>query len=99
MPTDAIASGGACGAPYLLEKGSPSARETERARPPTQREIEMDKDRIEGAKKQVVGSVKEALGKVTGNDRVEAEGVAEKTEGKVQGKVGEGKDKVRDALK
>jgi uncharacterized protein YjbJ (UPF0337 family) len=62
-------------------------------------EVEMDKDRIEGAKKQVVGSVKEALGKVTGNDRVEAEGAAEKTEGKVQGKVGEAKDKARDALK
>lgn len=59
----------------------------------------MDSNRIEGAKKQVVGSVKEALGKVTGNDRVEAEGTAEKTEGKVQGKVGEAKDKARDALK
>lgn len=59
----------------------------------------MDSNRIEGAKKQVVGSVKEALGKVTGNDRVEAEGTAEKIEGKVQGKVGEAKDKARDALK
>lgn len=59
----------------------------------------MDKDRIEGAKKQVVGSVKEALGKVTGNERVEAEGAAEKVEGKVQGTFGEAKDKVRDALK
>lgn len=59
----------------------------------------MDKDRIEGAKKQVVGSVKEAIGKVTGNERVEAEGTAEKTAGKVQGKIGEAADKLRDALK
>jgi uncharacterized protein YjbJ (UPF0337 family) len=62
-------------------------------------DISMDKDRIEGAKKQVVGSVKEALGKVTGNDRVEAEGTAEKTAGKIQGKAGEAKDAVRDAVK
>lgn len=59
----------------------------------------MDKDRIEGAKKQVVGSVKEALGKVTGSEKLEAEGTAEKAGGKVQGKVGEAKDKARDALK
>ncbi|WAJ29628.1 CsbD family protein [Antarcticirhabdus aurantiaca] len=59
----------------------------------------MDKDRIEGARKQVVGSVKEAVGKLTGNERVEAEGAAEKTAGKVQDKVGESKDSLRDAFR
>jgi uncharacterized protein YjbJ (UPF0337 family) len=59
----------------------------------------MDKDRVEGGAKQVKGSVKEAIGKVTGNKRTEAEGKAEKTGGKVQGKVGEAKDAVRDTFK
>ncbi len=59
----------------------------------------MDHDRKEGAKKEVSGSVKEGIGKMTGNKRTEAEGKVEKTEGKVQGKVGEMKDHARDHKK
>jgi uncharacterized protein YjbJ (UPF0337 family) len=59
----------------------------------------MDKNRIEGGAKQVKGSVKESIGKVTGNRRTEAEGAAEKTAGKVQGEFGKTKDAVRDAFK
>ncbi len=59
----------------------------------------MDKDRIEGAAKQVKGTIKEAIGKVTGDAKIQAEGVAEKTAGKVQSSVGGAKDAVRDALK
>jgi uncharacterized protein YjbJ (UPF0337 family) len=58
----------------------------------------MDKDRIEGAGTQVKGSVKEAIGKVTGNNQTEVEGKAEKVSGKVQGEVGKAKDAVRDAV-
>ncbi len=57
----------------------------------------MDKDRIEGAAKQAKGSVKEGLGKVTGDAKTEAEGKAEKTVGKVQNAAGGLKDKVREA--
>ena len=59
----------------------------------------MDKDRIKGGAKQVKGSVKEAIGKVTGDRKTEAEGAAEKTAGKVQGEVGKAKDAVRDTFK
>ncbi|MCD0256935.1 CsbD family protein [Xanthomonas melonis] len=59
----------------------------------------MDKNRIEGAAKQVKGSVKEAVGRVTGNRSTELEGAAEKNIGKVQRKAGEVADKVRDAWK
>ena len=58
----------------------------------------MDKDRIEGAAKQVKGSIKEAVGHVTGDTKTEAEGKADKAEGKVQNTVGGVKDKARDAL-
>jgi uncharacterized protein YjbJ (UPF0337 family) len=59
----------------------------------------MDKNRIEGAAKQAKGAVKEAAGKVTGNDRLEAEGKVDKATGKVQGEVGKAKDAVKDALR
>ena len=56
----------------------------------------MDKNRIEGATKQVKGSVKEAIGKLTGDKKTEVEGATEKAVGKAQRKVGEFADKVRD---
>jgi uncharacterized protein YjbJ (UPF0337 family) len=59
----------------------------------------MDKDRIEGAAKQVKGTIKEAIGKVTGDTKTEAEGKAEKAAGKVQNAVGGAKDSLRDAVK
>jgi len=58
----------------------------------------MDKDRTEGVGHQVKGALKEAVGKVTGNDRMQAEGTAERAGGKLQEGVGKGKDTVRDAL-
>ena len=58
----------------------------------------MDKDRIEGAGKQVKGAVKDAAGKVTGDSKMQAEGKADKAEGKVQNTVGGAKDGVRDAV-
>jgi uncharacterized protein YjbJ (UPF0337 family) len=54
---------------------------------------------MEGAAKQVKGSVKEAMGKVTGNRVTQAEGAAEKLAGRVQSKVGEAADAVRERLK
>lgn len=59
----------------------------------------MDKNRIEGTAKQVKGSVKEAIGRVTGDKSTELEGAAEKNIGKVQSKAGEVADKVRDSSK
>lgn len=58
----------------------------------------MDKDRIEGAGKQIKGAVKEGIGKVTGDEKLKNEGKADKVEGKVQNTVGGIKDKVRDAV-
>jgi uncharacterized protein YjbJ (UPF0337 family) len=44
----------------------------------------MDKDRVEGAAKQAKGTIKETVGKVTGDAKTEAEGKADKTEGKAR---------------
>lgn len=59
----------------------------------------MDKDRVGGSIKQIVGGVKEAVGKAVGDNKLEAEGKAEKAAGKVQNAVGGVKDSVRDVLK
>jgi uncharacterized protein YjbJ (UPF0337 family) len=59
----------------------------------------VDKDRIKGGARQAKGSVKEAIGKVTGDRKTEAEGATERTVGKVQSGVGKAKDAVRDAVK
>lgn len=57
----------------------------------------MDKDRIKGSAKQAKGAVKETVGKMTGDGKLEAEGKVDKAEGKIQGAYGEAKDKARDA--
>ena len=59
----------------------------------------MDKDRVEGTGKKVTGSVKEAIGKVTGDTKLQAEGKADKVAGKAQSAVGGAKDAVRDSVK
>ena len=59
----------------------------------------MHKDEIKGSAKDAKGSMKEAAGKMTGDDRMRAEGAAEKTAGKVQKGIGNLKDAARNALK
>ena len=62
-------------------------------------EILMDMDRIAGSAKQVKGSVKETIGKATGDTKLEADGKSDKVEGKVENAIGGVKDTMRDALK
>ncbi|MCW6509430.1 CsbD family protein [Lichenifustis flavocetrariae] len=59
----------------------------------------MDKNRVEGAVDQAKGSIKEAIGKVTGSEELQAEGLADKAAGKAKSTVGQAKDAVRDAVK
>ena len=46
-------------------------------------------DKVEGAAKNIAGTVKEVAGNATGNDRLKAEGKAEQVEGQTQKKIGE----------
>lgn len=55
-----------------------------------------DHDRVEGAGKNLGGKLKEAAGKVTGDEKLKAEGRADQVEGKVQNAVGGVKDSLRD---
>jgi uncharacterized protein YjbJ (UPF0337 family) len=58
----------------------------------------MDKDRIEGAGKNIKGKIKEGVGKMTGDSKTEAEGQADQVKGKAQNTVGGLKDKAREVL-
>lgn len=55
-----------------------------------------DQDRIEGSAKNMGGKMKERLGKMTGDSKLQAEGKADQVEGKVQNAVGGVKDSLRD---
>ena len=55
----------------------------------------MDKDRIKGSAEQAKGSIKETVGKATGDSKTEAEGNADKASGKAQNTIGG----IKDALK
>jgi uncharacterized protein YjbJ (UPF0337 family) len=55
----------------------------------------MDKDRIIGSAKKIKGSVKEAVGRAVGDAKLESEGKAGKTEGKIQNAIGGLKDTLR----
>jgi uncharacterized protein YjbJ (UPF0337 family) len=55
----------------------------------------MDKDRIAGSAKQMKGAAKEAVGKVTGDAKLQADGKADKAAGKIQNAVGGLKDAVK----
>jgi uncharacterized protein YjbJ (UPF0337 family) len=55
-----------------------------------------DRDRVEGAAKNLGGNIKEAAGKVIGDEKLKAEGRADQVEGKVQNAVGGIKDALRD---
>jgi uncharacterized protein YjbJ (UPF0337 family) len=59
----------------------------------------MHKDQIKGAAKDIVGSAKEGIGRATGNDRLVADGLADRAVGKAQKIAGAVKDAGRKALK
>jgi uncharacterized protein YjbJ (UPF0337 family) len=52
----------------------------------------MDKDRIAGSGKQIKGEIKEAVGKLVGDGKLQADGKADQAKGKAQNMVGSIKD-------
>jgi len=57
----------------------------------------VDKDRVKGAANQAKGRIKETWGKATGDAKTEAEGKADKAEGRMQNAVGGAKETAREA--
>ena len=59
----------------------------------------MNKDQFKGRVETAKGDVKEAAGKLVGNERLTAEGKAEQAAGKVRSSVGDVKNDVGNAIK
>ena len=59
----------------------------------------MDKEHVKGAADKVKGSVKDAVGGLTGDTELQAEGKMDKAKGDVRKAVGDAKDAVKDATK
>ena len=55
----------------------------------------MDKNRVEGAADKAKGSLKEAAGKVTGDEKLKAEGAADKAGGTVKNAIGGAADALK----
>ena len=55
----------------------------------------MDKNRIVASAKQIKGSIKEAVGKIIGDAKLQVDGKADAAEGKIQNVVGAIKDSVK----
>jgi uncharacterized protein YjbJ (UPF0337 family) len=56
----------------------------------------MDKNRVIGAGKQMLGAAKLAAGKLIGDAKLQADGKAEQIEGKLQNAAGSAKDTLKD---
>ena len=59
----------------------------------------MNKEQVEGAARKAVGSAKEAAGKATGNDKLRAEGMADKAAGAAKKAFGDVKNAAHKATK
>lgn len=58
----------------------------------------MNKDQVKGRVEEVKGKVKQVAGSLVGNKSLEAEGVLQKTAGKIQAGFGDAKSKVKSKL-
>jgi uncharacterized protein YjbJ (UPF0337 family) len=59
----------------------------------------MDREHIRGAADKAKGSIKEAAGKLTGDDKLKSEGKFDKAKGEAHKAVGNVKDAVRNLTK
>jgi uncharacterized protein YjbJ (UPF0337 family) len=60
---------------------------------------DMDREHIKGAADKVKGAVKDTAGKVTGDEKMQAEGKLDKAKGAAHNAAGDAKDTARDATR
>ena len=58
----------------------------------------VDEDRVKGAYDKAKGTVKEGIGKITGDEKLQGEGIADKAKGKIESAVGSAKDTMKDIV-
>lgn len=63
---------------------------------PIERNEKMNKDQLKGTLKDIGGKIQEEAGKVVGSRQQEAKGIEKQVEGKVEKKVGDAKEIIKD---
>lgn len=58
----------------------------------------MNKDQVKGRAQEAKGDIKEAAGKLVGNQKLRGEGLIDQAKGKAQAGLGDAKEKVKDAI-
>ena len=58
----------------------------------------MNKDQVQGRATEAKGDIKEAAGKLVGNQKLRGEGLIDQAKGKAQAGLGDAKEKVKDAI-
>jgi uncharacterized protein YjbJ (UPF0337 family) len=66
---------------------------------PYEMEPIMDREHVKGTADKVKGAVKDTVGKLTGDEKLQAEGKLDKAKGAAHNVAGDVKDAVRDATK
>jgi uncharacterized protein YjbJ (UPF0337 family) len=61
------------------------------------RRLQMNKDQVKGAAKDIAGKIQQEAGELTGDKEQQAKGLAKQAEGKIQKGVGDAKEAVKDA--
>jgi uncharacterized protein YjbJ (UPF0337 family) len=59
----------------------------------------MNNEHVKGAVDKVGGTIKEAAGHVTGNQKLETEGKLDQVKGAIHSTIGDAKDSIKEALK
>ncbi len=65
---------------------------------PLNKEFIMNKDQVQGRATQAKGDIKEAAGKLVGNQKLQGEGLVDQAKGKTQAGYGDAKEKVKSAI-
>jgi len=58
----------------------------------------MNKDQVQGRATEVKGDIKEAAGKLVGNQKLQGEGLVDQAKGKTQAGYGDAKEQVKKAI-
>ncbi len=58
----------------------------------------MNKDQVQGRATQAKGDIKEAAGKMVGNQKLQGEGLVDQAKGKTQAGYGDAKEQVKKAI-
>lgn len=57
----------------------------------------MNKDQVQGRATEAKGDIKEAAGKLVGNQKLQGEGLIDQAKGKTEAALGDAKDKLKSA--